>query len=301
MLDVNWNALYGFWVVAEHRSFSAAARALPRGTVQALYKRVRQLEEPQNLNLKLFRSRGVKGVELTEAGSRLYRLLDPPFRSVARLISELQDEDRGPLVVAMTGYCAYNYGPRIIPGFQKRFPNVSLTIRVLPAANIIALLEKGHADIGLCSPPTIAKHLTTGVSAHLPIEIIATRGHALASGPITWKDVVREPLVIPARNSRFRLEFERLMYRKNLSSQLRVVTEVNEGELAVAAVRSGVGVAIIGVGPRLIPHLSGLARIAPPPGLPKQEVAILHRSDRYLPAYMRAFQQTVAAVIRPTK
>jgi DNA-binding transcriptional LysR family regulator len=80
MVDINWNAVYGFWLVSKYGSFAEAARALPRGTVQGLNKRVRQLESEQNLNLKPFRSRGIKGVELTESGRRLVALVDPVYR-----------------------------------------------------------------------------------------------------------------------------------------------------------------------------------------------------------------------------
>jgi DNA-binding transcriptional LysR family regulator len=102
MPDINWNAVYGFWLVAEHGSFAAAARSLPRGSVQALQKRVRGLEKKHNLNLRLLRSRGAKGVELTEAGRRLYELLNPVFESFDALAGELRDEASGPLTVAMS-------------------------------------------------------------------------------------------------------------------------------------------------------------------------------------------------------
>lgn len=297
MTDLNWNALYSFWLVAEHGSFSAAARSLPRGTTQALFKRVKQLEQPQSLGLKLFRSRGVKGVELTEGGTRLHRFLDPTFRAFDTVTSELRGEDRGPLIFAMPGYCAYNYGSEIIRRFHKHYPNVDLSIRVRSGADTMSMLEKGHVDFGLCTAPGGTKFLTASAKCPLPIEIIAPQRHHLANGQITWKDVVREPLILPARDSVFRLELERLLQRKGLLSMCRVAGDINEGELAVASVRSGAGVAIIGVGPRLLRHLHGLKRVMPPPGLPKLEIALLHRSDRYLPNYMRAFQRTVRGVI----
>ena len=56
--------MYGFWLVAEHHSFAHAARALPFGSTQALHKRVRTLENRENLNMRLLRSRGVKGVSI---------------------------------------------------------------------------------------------------------------------------------------------------------------------------------------------------------------------------------------------
>jgi DNA-binding transcriptional LysR family regulator len=297
MLDINWNALYSFWLVAEHGSFAAAARATPHGTAQALFKRVKQLEDARNLNLKLFRSRGAKGVELTDAGHRLRRFVDPVFRSVDAIASDLRGEDSGSMVFAAVPYVAYNYGHEIIRHFHEAFPRVDLTVKVRPHADIIDLLEKGHADFGLCTPPRGGRQLIAGVSAPVPIAIIAPHGHRLTRGAITWKDVAREPLIVPARDTPLRLELERLLQHAGLLSKCRVAGEINETELAVESVRGGAGVAIIGVGPQLAAHLKGLVRIVPPPNLPKFEISLLHRADRYLPNYMKAFQRLVGLII----
>jgi DNA-binding transcriptional LysR family regulator len=297
MLDINWNALYSFWLVAEHGSFAAAARATPHGTVQALFKRVKQLEDTSNLNLKLFRSRGAKGVELTEAGLKLRRFLDPVFRSLDAITSDLRGEDSGSMVVAAVPYATYNYGHEIIRHFHEAFPKVNLTVKVRPYADIMDLLEKGHADFGFCTPPREGRHLIAGARAPISVDIIAPHGHRLTRGAITWKDVAREPLIVPARDTPLRLALERLLQRAGLLAKCRVAGEINETELAVESVRGGAGVAIIGVGPRLALHLDGLARIAPPPNLPTFEIGLLHRADRYLPHYMRAFQRMVGLVI----
>jgi DNA-binding transcriptional LysR family regulator len=123
MLDINWNALHSSWLVSEHGSFAAAARAAPHGTAQASFKRVKQLEDSHNLNLKLFRSHGskrshgAKGVELTEAGLKLRRFLDPVSRSLDAITSDLRGEDSGSMVVAAVPYAAYNYGNEVIRHF----------------------------------------------------------------------------------------------------------------------------------------------------------------------------------------
>src|SRR5579872_5078812 len=104
MHNINWNAVYGFCLVSEHHSFAHAARALPFGSIQALHKRVRTLESKENLNLKLLRSRGVKGIELTEAGQRVFQLVAPVFRDFERLTAELRGEDSGSLHIAATAF-----------------------------------------------------------------------------------------------------------------------------------------------------------------------------------------------------
>ena len=107
--DVNWNAVYSFWLVAQCGSFAEASRRLPSGTIQGLHKRVRQLEGESGLRLRLLKSRGVKGVELTEAGRQLQQLVNPVFCSFDQLTAELRGELTGTLRVATTALGAFNY------------------------------------------------------------------------------------------------------------------------------------------------------------------------------------------------
>jgi DNA-binding transcriptional LysR family regulator len=298
MPDINWNALYGFWLTAEHRSFADASRDLPRGSAQALHKRVRALEGQENLNLKLLRSRGVKGVELTEAGRRVYELVDPVFRDFDRLIAELRGEGGGRLEIAATAFSSNHYVPAMIAAFGPMFPQVSVHLQMCESAEVIGLVESGAVDFGICAPfsgkPDGSE---VKASTSLRTEIIAPLRHPLAGKSFQWADVVREPLVLPTRTSVLRQAFDELMRRENLSARVRVRAELTTPELSVEAVRAGFGIALIAVGPRLGKDLHGLWRTSPPPGLPNLEVGISCRTDRYLPRYMQCFLAIATEVL----
>jgi DNA-binding transcriptional LysR family regulator len=298
MPDVNWNAIYGFWMVAKYGSFAEAARALPRGTVQALNKRVRQLETAQNLDLRLFRSRGVKGVELTEAGRRLHALFDPVFGSFDVIAAELRGEDSGPLALAATSYAAYNYVPEILTNFHKAFPMILTTLRVRNSTEVLSLVNKGLVDFGICAMPIGPTSLAAAARTPSRIGLVAPRNHRLVHGSITWAEVVRERLVLHERTSMLRQAFEDLMQRKNLTSKLQIAAEVDSSELAFEMVRAGFGVALVPIGHRDRARLKGLATIRPPQGLPNLDGAIFYRPDRYLPKYMAWFLETATNVIQ---
>jgi DNA-binding transcriptional LysR family regulator len=300
MPDLNWNAVYGFWLVATHGSFAEAARALPRGSVQALHKRVRQLEAKGNLDLTLFRSRGVKGVQLTEAGRQLKEMLDPIFRSFDLLAADLRGEASGVLKVAMSGHVAYNYAAGLLGKFHRKCPAVSLELLERPLVEVISLAEEGRVDFGLGSPPLGYSPLKVGCRVPLRLEFLALPKHGLGRGPVTWREIVREPLILPERGTRIRQAFDSFMVRQHnfFHSEVRIAGEATSGELAIAAVKSGLGVALAPMGPRLVKHVRGLTRITPPPGLPGVDVGVFFREDRYMPRFMKVFLEVAAEVLQ---
>ena len=297
MRQINWNAIYGFWLVAEHGSFAAAAKQLPYGSVQALHKRVRQLESDENLNLKLFRSRGVKGVQLTEAGRRLHELVDPLFKPFELFAAELRGEDAGRLVVALSSYAEYHYIPGVLNTFHQRFPKVTVKLQACEPLEAINSIERSLADVGFCSPWHTPHLVTVRARAPIPLEILAPRSARLGSEPLTWPQILDAPFVLLDRSSVIRQVFDDFLRRKNLLAKLRVAAEVNKFELAVDAVAAGFGVAIVPVGPRPIRGLRGVRRLKPPPGLAEVDIAVLCREDLYMPRYMKAFVEIAANAI----
>lgn len=296
MAEINWNAVYGFWLVAGHGSFASAAKTLPRGSIQALHKRVRQLENPENLDLKLLKSRGVKGTQLTEAGRRLHDFVDPVFRSFELLTAELRGEDSGPLAVAMSWYAIANYAEKILQPFHRLFPAVSIRLVGGEPAEAVPLLEQGRVDVVISSPWAGSSRMVVKAAVPIQFGLIAVPRYRLRT-PLTWDTVLEHPFVLTDRNSVIRQAFEDLLRREKLLSRLRITAEVATLDLAIYAVRAGLGVGLVPVSPALARSLRGLRRRRPPPGLPRVDLAVMCRSDVYLPRYMRTFVEIAAGKI----
>ncbi len=298
MIDTNWNAVYGFWLVAQHGSFRKAAEALPRGSVQALHKRVRQLEQSDSLNVKLLRSRGVKGVELTEAGRKLHKLLNPVFRPFDEIISELRTEDVGNLTIGLSNYASFNYLPAALPEFHKRYPKVSVKLRVGETDELMAMLERAEGDLSICSIPERYHSIVIKARRHMPPRLLVPQGHRLTREPITWENLLREPIIILDRSTTLRRSLEAALTHLGLFAKLHIVAEMPRVHLAVEAVRAGMGVAIVPTGPEYGKLIRGLQDLKPPKGLPGIRLAIMYRNDRYVPRYMRAFIEIAERVMK---
>ncbi|MFN0165639.1 MAG: LysR family transcriptional regulator [Bryobacteraceae bacterium] len=298
MRHLNWNAMYTFWLVARCGSFAEAARRMPSTTAQALHKRVRQLEWEEGLHLKLLRSRGVKGIELTEAGRRLLDLVDPVFSSLPMLAADLRREDAGPLSLATTGFVAYNYLPRMLKEFHADFPDVSVSVRVRSEADVMSMAETGQVDLGVGALSGGQDRLTVTARAPLTIRLVAPAHFRWSSARVSWAEVMRHPLVLHERVSVLRVALEDLLNRKNLLPKLRVAAEVTTPELLMEMVRAGFGVGLIPLGPRLAEGLHDLSTQTPPEGLPRIDIGVFHKPNRYVSHYMKAFLDTAANVIR---
>lgn len=296
--DVNWNAVYSFWLVAQCGSFAEASRRLTSGTIQGLHKRVRQLEGVSGLNLRLLRSRGVKGVELTEAGRQVQQLVNPVFSSFDHLTAELRGEKTGTLRVATTALGAYNYIPRILADFRAAFPTVSVSVRIRSEAEVIALAESGLVDFAIAAAPAHSERLTVTAKTRISFHLVASRDHRWPAGSLSWGQVLEQPLIVPERVSGIRLSLEDLLTRRKLISKLVVSAEVTSAELAVELVRSGFGVALIPYAPRLAESLVDLCVVDVPPGLTEKNIAVMHNEELYLPAFMKRFREIAALAIR---
>ena len=297
MTDINWNSIHGFWLVAESHSFAAASRILQRGSTQALHKRVRKLEE--DLKLRLLRSRGTKGVELTEGGRRLFELVSPIFKDIDRLTAELRGEDSGPLHVAASNFSAHDFVPEILSAFCPMFPNVSVHLHMHEPQEVVALAESGRVDFGVCAFLTRLEKCAVKAEAPLPLAILVPKGHRFCKGIPSWREFVEERLILPEPGTLIRRNFDDLMNRQKLYGRLRVNAEfTSTSDISAGAVRAGLGVALVAVGPGAGFHYRGVVRVDPPPGLAAVKLSVICRRDRYLPRYMRSFLDSAKAILR---
>jgi len=300
MRDINWNALFAFWVVAQHGSFAEAARALPRGSAQSLHKRVRELERRQDLALELLRSRGMKGVELTEAGRRVFQFIDPFFRGMDRLVSETQTDGSGSLSIGMSPFGAEDLAFLLIREFRGAFPKVMVTVRNGVSSEVVEMVLSGEVDVGICTVPEERAGLVLTGRVPVPCQLLVRSDGPTHSGFRSWEELLENPLVLPCRGSVLREHFERLLARRRLSRKLWVAAEVTSAQQIIDAVRSGIGIGLAPDLPQPSGNRRGVLRLSPPEGLPPMAIGVVRKARGHLPSHVRAFLHFAAAVIPDT-
>jgi DNA-binding transcriptional LysR family regulator len=176
-----------FLAVAEHMSFSEAARAMFISQ-PALSKSVFRLEE--NLNAKLF-VRLRRGVQLTEAGRRFYTELYPLQTRIRRITEGIGDPRRVSNVILRVG-CHFAYAEEgiftdfksLIHKFERDNPGVSALFMLdeYPALN--DMLISGDADIIISTSFSVPQspHISTRAVRKLEFYIAMSINNPLADG-----------------------------------------------------------------------------------------------------------------------
>lgn len=134
--------------VATRRSFSAAADDLGY-TQSAVSQQVVALEREVGLTLV---ERGVRPVELTEAGRRLLRHAGPVFEHLATAEAEL-DAMRGlrtgRLRIAGFASAFATFLPRAVAAFARDHPDVEVALRECEPPDALRLLRSGQVDLAV--------------------------------------------------------------------------------------------------------------------------------------------------------
>jgi DNA-binding transcriptional LysR family regulator len=159
------------------------------------------------------------------------------------------------------------------------------------------MLERAEGDLGICSPPERYHSLVIKAWRRMPLALLAPPHHRLTRGSITWESLLEEPIIIFDRSTSLRHSLETLLTRLGIFAKLHVSAEVSRVDLAVAAVRAGMGVAIVPMGPEYRKLTAGLEELPPPKGLPEIGQAILYREDRHVPRYMKAFVNIASRIM----
>ncbi|SET80049.1 LysR substrate-binding domain-containing protein [Hymenobacter actinosclerus] len=190
-----------FQAVARHLSFTKAAQELYI-TQPAVTKHVRELET--TYGQRLFERRGNR-VSLTEAGRLLLAHADEVAQLHAQLTDQLQElhgEATGRLRLGASTTLAQYELPALLPGFQRRYPALELTLLNANSEQIAEALLQGQLDLGFVEGR--AKSRDLHYEPLLADELVAVR-RATAAGaprqPLPLAEVLAHPLVLRERGS----------------------------------------------------------------------------------------------------
>lgn len=151
----DFNALAAFVIVAEERSFRAAADRLGV-TRSAVSQTIRKLEETLGIAVV---SRTTRSVALTEAGERLYAEVAPAFSGMQAAIeaaASLRDRPRGQLRLAVSSIAESFLSGPMLASFAENNPEVKLHITVTDEE--FDIVEEGY-DAGVRLGEVIAQDM----------------------------------------------------------------------------------------------------------------------------------------------
>lgn len=282
--------LYIFKTVCETKNFTKAAQKLYI-TQSAVSHAIRELEE--YAQTALF-DRLSKRVQLTRSGELLLEEILPVLAACESLDSRIKSlEKQAPIHVVSSITIAIHWLPSILASFRKQWPDVTVQVEVVSAANALETLRSGKADLAL-----LEGFVPQGPFSHVsfdryPLQIVCAPQYPCIHTSMDMETFCSENLLLREKGSAIRDVLDGTLLLLGHSVHPLWVS-VNSPALIEAA-KAGLGITVLpdllvkdelekGT---LIPlHVDGLS-------LENELFAVWHR-DKFLPAPQKALLSCIA-------
>lgn len=249
MLDLSMELrhLRYFVAAAEAENVSRAALRL-HVSQPALSRQIRDLES--ELGFPLF-ERSAKSVRLTEAGKAFLPEAQAVLGRVEEAVKTAKAAATGRRLELHVGY-APSPMARIMPpalrAFQKRFPNVKVSLHDLSTEEMLSRVREGVLQLAFLVQPSRAmlRGLHFSELARDPMCLAVAPDHPLARRrSVTLEQASREPLVVFSR-AEYPEYFEYLQTSfRAIKAKPKIAEEHDSAASVIAAIESGCGVAIV--------------------------------------------------------
>jgi LysR family carnitine catabolism transcriptional activator len=284
--------LEAFLLVADTCNFRRAAERLH--VSQPALSRIIQSAESK-LDARLF-DRNTRHVELAPAGNELLpiaRRIVAEFHDSLSDLSEFVAGRRGQITIACLPSTAALL-PSVIAGFEKKYPNVSISL--VPTSNdfVTDMVATGHADFGLSVAPSKSSQVEFEPFARDDFVLICGLGDPWAARRyIKWEMLKQRAIVGSGTASSIRPIVDRMLADHGYAVTPKY--EVTNISVVGTMVAAGLGVAPI---PRLALRLmdAGALKVLKitAPAI-QRELGILTRNGRSLSAAATAFLESLRA------
>ena len=278
--------------VARAGSIRAAAERL-NATASAVNRRIMDLEEELGAALLERRPRGVR---LTAAGEIFIRHVRQQNAEIERVKSRIEDLKglrRGTVRLACSQAVAFDFLPRSIAAFRKRYPDVTFEVRVLDHESALNELAAYRVDLALVFRPPFMATFQPLVNIEQRLAVLMARDHPLArSATIRLRDCAAWPVALPERGFGGRQLLDEVCARAGV--ELRVIAESNSFEL----LRGGALTFQIEVGALFADDGEVVARVIDGRDMPRGDLVLGQLRGRNLPVPSAVFVEHVGADLR---
>lgn len=194
--------LQALLAVADHRSFSAAARALH--TVQSnVSAHVARLEKEVGATL-VDRASGTLTEEGEVVATRARRIQNE-LHALAADVAALHDEVAGAVRIGVIGTTARWLVPPLMEAMADRHPGVTVVVLDATTSSLLPQLEAGRLDLAVLNLPVSAPELELEPLFEEDTILVAPLDHPLAEHErVAFADLAGVPLLLEPQGTTFR-------------------------------------------------------------------------------------------------
>ncbi len=240
-----------FCAVAETGSFTRAAQR-EHLAQPSLSQQIRKLED--ELGTRLFDRLG-RAVRLTSFGEAFLPRAEAILRQLAdakQEIEEMSGTERGNLVVGSIPTVAPYFLPATLASFNRKFPQIRVTVVEEFTAELLDRLEAGGIDLALLALPVAGSQFASQEVLRERLYLVVPQHHRLAGqSEIHLRRVENDPFLLLKEGHCFRENTLSACGRAHLNPN--VVFESGQFTTILAMVGAGAGVSVV-------PHMAVEAR-----------------------------------------
>ena len=135
--------------------------------------------------------------ELTPAGEKLYKFIQPFFSNLDTLANELQGGKERHIRIGASTMVLRDHLPELFQSVRKKFPNLKIALREGYQIELESLLQKEELDLAVT---LIEKKSSPGIRAvsllELPMVLLVEKSSPVSTAEQLWKkDKIDEPLI----------------------------------------------------------------------------------------------------------
>lgn len=235
-----------FVTVANERNFTRAADRLHIAQ-PPLSRQIQQLEAEIG---GVLIDRTSRPLALTKAGRLLY---EQAVQILARMdemrttISQALALERRRFVIGFVASTIYARFPSLVREFRAAAPDVDLTLVELLSLEQIAALKDGRIDLGFGRVRFEDEAVRRTVLREEPLVAAIPAAHRLAlqDGPVSLRQIAREPIIVYPRSPRPGYADQVLGLFHDQGLQPRIAQEARELQIAIGLVAAEEGICIV--------------------------------------------------------
>ena len=209
---------------------------------------IKALEEAVGRQLLI---RSTRGMQITEAGSRVYDYAVSTLRQRDRLLAELgcRGSDTVGIGIAASSVPALYLLPELLAGFRRQRPLAEFSVTTCDSAEVERRVREQRADIGLCgsrTPDSDCEYRPVAVDRLVvitpPIPPFSTLD---PDEPFPLSLLLKEPMIAREVGSGTRREFEAWLRLCAPTAQPSVMVVMEDTLPIKKAVAAGMGIAVV--------------------------------------------------------
>lgn len=273
-MNIKYRQLKGFVLAAELGSFKAASHALSI-TQPSFSMLIKELED--DLGVVLF-ERSARKCELTQAGRVFLRDIPGILKHLEqsyRRMTEVAAGHVGRLSIATLGSLAVGVIAQTLRDFQKRYPNVPLTMHEIRNDLIFEAVAKGEVEVGIAARLMPHPELQFESLFTDRLVLLVPRGHPLEGKVVRWRSLVNYPYVLMSTGPA-----EHALRASNV--HITPAFMVENLATAVAMVRHGMGVTVLPSCVLPSVNMDGLNHLPIEGSLAIRDLGVMYRDKAWL-------------------